>query len=313
MIKNKIYGDTLKEQYRAAAEDKLYRFILDGGKIRGAVLKATKMVSEMRFSHDLGILETLLLGHAYMAVALVGADLKGNERIKLQIDCSGSIKGLSVEANVFGEVRGYLHQNPIPVETPPENYDLSPFFGAGFLSLTKHLEDAKHPFTGKVMLQHGNIAQDMAHYFLTSEQLPTAFNLSVQFDPDGTVVGGGGLLLQVLPGADEAVVKSLEERVRALPSLGAAFAEGEHPSELVQTAFARFAPKLLDDKRIEFMCHCSRKRMQDYLKVLPEKELADILETGPFPLDLRCHHCNSTYSFAPEDIKAVWGKKISGE
>ncbi|MBI5063770.1 MAG: Hsp33 family molecular chaperone HslO, partial [Desulfatitalea sp.] len=218
MKKKKIYGDTLKEQLKASNRDRLYHFILARDSIRGVALHATRMVNEMRWNHELGILETLALGHAYMAAALMSAQLKGNDRIRIGVDCSGPIKGLSVEANAFGEVRGYLDRVPIPIAKPLESFDLAPFFGAGFISVTKYLQDAKHPFTGKVMMEYGSLAKDLALYHLKSEQIPTAISLGILFDKEGEVQGAGGLLLQALPGADDDVLSQLEELVRGLPS-----------------------------------------------------------------------------------------------
>jgi molecular chaperone Hsp33 len=134
-------------------------------------MNGTRMVNEMRANHELGILETLVLGRAYLGAGLMSADLKSNDRISIKIDCSGPIKGLVVEANAFGEVRGFLKRMPIPIEKPMESFDLSPFFGAGFLLVTKYIEGAKQPFTGQVMLKYGNIAKDLANYYLTSEQV----------------------------------------------------------------------------------------------------------------------------------------------
>jgi len=199
MQKKKPYGDTLKEKLLASAKDRLHKFMLAEGAIRGAIMNGTRMVNEMRTNHELGILETLVLGRAYLGAVLMAADLKSDDRISIKFDCSGPIKGLVVEANAFGEVRGFLKQVPIPLDKPMESFSLSPLFGAGFLSVTKYLEDAKQPFTGQVMLEYGNIAKDLANYYLTSEQVPTAFNLSIKFDTQGRVTGAGGLFLQALP------------------------------------------------------------------------------------------------------------------
>ena len=127
MIKKMPYGENLKEQLLANARDKLHRFLLLEGTVRGAIVHGTRMVNEMRANHELGILETLVLGHGYLAGALMCADLKGDKRITLQIGCSGPIKGLLVEANAFGEVRGYLKNVPIPIEKPLEDFNLAPF------------------------------------------------------------------------------------------------------------------------------------------------------------------------------------------
>jgi hypothetical protein len=106
------YGNTLKEQYLASARDRIATFLLAAGEVRGAILNGTRMVNEMRANHELGILETLVLGRAYLGIALMAADLKGSDRVALLINCSGLIKGLSVEANAFGEVRATSNRSP---------------------------------------------------------------------------------------------------------------------------------------------------------------------------------------------------------
>lgn len=98
----------------------------------GGIINGTIMINEMRANHRLGILETLVLGHAYIACGLMSAQLKGADRITLQVDCTGPVKGFIVESSAFNEVRGYLKNVPVPVDKPLEDFDLSPFFGAPF-------------------------------------------------------------------------------------------------------------------------------------------------------------------------------------
>ena len=228
--------------------------------------------------------------------------LKGNDRLSLQIDCTGPIKGLVVEANAAGEVRGFLKNVPIPVDKPLVDFNLSPFFGAGFLSVTRTLEDAKQPFTGRVMMAHGRLAKDLAHYYLTSEQIPTAFSLSVKFDVHGHVAAAGGLFLQALPNADESIIRQLEERVVALPSIAFALAENIAPSDFVQTHLSDFTPRFIDRRHVAFHCHCNRDQIRNLLKMLPLDELKDIQTNGPFPVAIRCHHCNTQYQFDKEQV-----------
>jgi len=309
MIKKQPYGETLKEQHLASAKDRIYRFFLAGGQVRGALLHGTRMVNEMRANHELGILETLVLGHAYLGVGLMTANLKGSDRVGLRIECSGPVKGLDVESNAFGEVRGHLKQVPIPLEKPPESFNLSPFFGAGFIRVTRFLEDAKSPFTGQVEMRYGSIARDLAWYYLTSEQIPTAFNLSVKFDTNGVVTGAGGLFLQVMPEADEAIIKELENLVVSLPSIGESFAADLPARDLVQEAFCKQSPEFLADYRVEFMCHCNREKIQNMLMMLPTHDLKDIRDNGPFPLEIKCHHCNTAYLFEKEELAGIYGQR----
>ena len=309
MEKKKPYGDTRKEQLLAGARDKLYNFLLADGAVRGVILHGTRLINEMRANHELGILETLVLGRAYLGVGLMSADLKGNDRVSIKIDCSGPVKGLVAEATAYGEVRGYLKRVPIPIEKPMEDFNLAPFFGAGILSVTKHLEGAKHPFTGQVELRYGNIAQDLAYYYLTSEQIPTAFNLSIKFNRQGEVIGAGGLFLQAMPEAGDELTAELEERVIHLPSLGVEFAAARDPEALVHEIFKAYRPRFLANRRIEFLCHCNRERLKNLLTLMPIDELEDLKDKGPYPIEIRCHYCNTPYYFTQQDIQKIYGRR----
>jgi molecular chaperone Hsp33 len=292
-------------------KDCLHAFLMANGAIRGAVLDGSRMINQMRWNHELGILETLVLGHAYLGACLMGAGLKGQDRLGLQVDCSGPIKGLVVEANATGEVRGFLKNVPIPVEKPLEDFNLSPFFGAGFISVTRILADAKRPFTGKVMMIHGSLAKDLAHYYLTSEQTPTSFSLSVKFDSQGSVAAAGGMFLQAMPNTEDALARRIEARVLALPSIAALLAEGTAPAEVVRTYFGDYSPRFIDRREVGFVCHCSRDQIRSVLTLLPMDELKDIQKNGPFPIEICCHHCNRNYTFDREHIDLIVAARFS--
>jgi molecular chaperone Hsp33 len=286
------------------------RFLLGDKAVRGVLVRGTNLINGMRTRHGLGLLETLVLGHAYLAAALLATSLKGDkDRLALRIECSGPIKGLVAEANAAGEVRGYLRQNPIPLEKPLESFDLSPFFGAGFLSVSTHLEGASQPFTGTVMLEHGSLALDLSQYFQTSEQTPTAIALSIQFDGDGLPVGAGGLLLQAMPGVEPVLMGELEECLAGLPSLGRYFAEGGGAGALLAEQFGVFQPEIFTTAPLCFACLCSKEVISVRLLTLPEKDL-DELRSGPFPVETCCHYCNTTYLFDRQDMETLWQERI---
>jgi len=264
------------------------------------------MVNEMRANHDLGPLETLMLGQAYIAVSLLCSTLKTrNDKISMNIQCSGPVKGLDVESNVFGEVRGYLKTQQIEVKNPEKIKYLSTLYGAGFLTMTKYLENAPTPYSGQVALEHGSIAEDLAHYFLISEQIPTGFKLSVFFDDKEEVVGAGGIFLQALPGADTSKVIEAEKMIQNIDSLGEAFANGRSPEDIIHKEFSNLEPKFLSNSRVEFFCRCSKERMEGYLRNLPKEEKEDMMENGPFPVEVRCHHCNSVYRFSKDELQIL--------
>lgn len=303
MIKKDIFNKDVKERLKSSAKDKIYRFIMADRMIKGTIVHSTQVVNEMRANHKTGPLETLILGQAYIAASLICSGLKGkNDRISMDIQCSGPVKGLDVEANVFGEVRGYLKTQPIAVENPEEINNLAALFGAGFLTVTQYLEDAPAPYSGQVALEHGGIAENLANYFLVSEQIPTAFKLSVFFDERDEVKGAGGIFLQAMPGADPVKVGEVEKMIRGLDSLGELFSRGKAPEEIIQDKFSNLEPKFLNSSRVEFFCRCSKDKMAGYLRSLPKEEKKDMQKNGPFPLEIRCHHCNSAYQFGKEEL-----------
>ncbi len=311
MIKKQLFGKTLKEQLKASARDRVHSFLLADQTIRGAFINGTRMVNEMRSNFGYGFLETFVAGQAYLAAGLLSANLKGNDRISIEINCSGPIKGLSVEVNAFGEVRGYLKNSVIPIEKPLENFDLSPFYGNGLIKITKYLEDLKQPYTGQTILQHGNLAEDLSYYFFTSEQTPTVFNVSLQFDNDGNVTGAGGLFLQVMPGASEESLTELEEMIKKLDSPGALMSKKEDPAKIITSTFEGLTPQILDDYRVEFFCRCSSKTIGNYIMMLPVEDLTDMAQNGPFPVVTTCHNCNTTYEYSKEDIQFILDGRLN--
>ncbi len=306
MEKADIEDTQLNSHLETIEEDRMDIFLLAEGSLRGAVVHGSTMINEMRANHELGILETLTLGHAYIAAALMSSMVKGRDRIGFSIECGGPIKGLQTEANALGEVRGFLSQVPIPVESPLDNFDLSPFFGPGFLTVTKTLQSARNPFSGKVMLQHGNIGEDLAYYFHTSEQTPTAFHLSVQFDREGRAVGAGGLFLQVLGGIEEASLGEAEQRLSSISSPGRFFSEGGTTQELIQEGFSDFGPDIIATREVKFFCGCRKERFGAFLAALKPPEKEDIRKNGPFPLRTTCYYCGTTYEFSKTEIEELF-------
>jgi molecular chaperone Hsp33 len=305
MIKKRLEGYSNKELLLLKNKERLHSFLLDNGKIRGSLLHGTLFVKEMRLNHDLGILETFILGQAYLGIALMTSNIKKDDRIALKLECSGPLKGLYVESNSHGEIRGYLKANPIPINKPLESFDISPFLGEGFIEVIHFPEYAKQPYTGHIKLKFKNLASDLANYYLESEQTPTYFNLSIKFNKDGTVTGAGGLLLQTMPDAGEDSINKLENIVKEIPSIGGAFADGIEPEIFIKDSLKSLSPKILSNKRVEFFCPCNMDSMFKMLSGMDKKTREDIAKNGPFPLEIKCHNCNTVYKFDEKKLQEL--------
>ena len=308
MVKSPIENKELKTLLDSLPDDSRDIFLLAGGKVRMTLVSATHTVNQMKANHRTGLLETYVLGQAYIAGLLLTSCVKGDDRIQMTIECGGPIKGISIESWAVGAVRGYLVENPIRLDKPLETLDTSMLFGPGFLTVSKVLEGSREPVSGTVMLQYGNIAKDLAVYFDESEQTPTLFYLSLHFDRNGNVMGAGGLFIQAMPGCSREVLEALADKTTSLADLGRSMAEGRSIKEYVEAQFADFAPQELGSSFVAFSCPCTREHFQHYLAGLPQKEKDEIL-SGPFPLDLECFNCGTSYRFMKSDVETLFGKE----
>lgn len=308
MERTKIEDKELLEHLSKLQDDRREVFLLADENIRVSAVSATNMINQMRANHNTGLVETYVLGQGYIAGALLSAQVKENDRIQLNIECGGPIKGMNIEAWACGAVRGYLVNNPIPLDKPLESLDTTFLYGPGFLSVTKFLEDSKTPFTGQIMMEYGNLANDLALYYKQSEQTPSLFYLSLHFDRKGHVYGAGGLFLQALPGCPDSVLEQLQEKSKKLSNLGQWIAEGKTIEDYIESEFSDFSPKHLNHSPIGFSCPCSKKGFIGYLKSLPQKEKEEISK-GTFPLELECFNCGTKYKFEKSEVETLFSEE----
>ncbi len=320
MIKAPVEDKELLEHLDSIEKDGMTVFVMADGLFRGAFYNGTRMVNQMRANHHLGILETMILGQAELCAALLIPMMKGKEHLTFRYDTNGPAAGFSVEADSTGYVRGHLAQNNIPIDKPLENWDLSPFFGEGTVSISRITPESRAPQTGTTEIKYRNIAKDLSWYFAQSEQVNTAFNTSIQLDKAGRVIGAGGLFLQAVPysgglksggtigrsaqtadsGKDsdidiEDVTRRVENAFRAMPSIGNRFAEKGTREDVIYGLFREFNPAAVLERDIIFDCPCSAERFASSIKALGKDEVDDILAHDPDPIEVTCHNCGSVY------------------
>ncbi len=305
MIHQELRDPEHSARLAGLAPDGVTIFTLEGDSIRGALVSSTRMTALMAQAHELGPLETLVLGKAFCAAALLSVTLKGNDRLSLKAEGSGPAQGYVVECSADGSVRGRLFAAPFDMSSLPEHFDSGDLVGPGSLSITRLLAGRTQPVSGLAAAQTGRLAEDLAYYYQVSEQLRTSFTLSAHFDDSGRVAGAGGLYLQALPFASDEALDRVERLVYGLPSLGETFATGASRMDVCLRSFPFFDFNMLDERPVRFLCPCDRERMSSFIAALPEAELVDLAEHGPFPVELRCHNCNSNYRYKKDEIKAI--------
>lgn len=294
-----------KEYLIAKDQDRLTPFTLCQARIRGAYVQANLVVREMAIEHRLGPYETYLLGQGFIASLLMTSNMKDEDQLQLRVQSQGPARGFSVEANVRGEVRGYLFQNPITVPAGTDNLSISQAMGDGLLSVSRTFDRVKIPSTGTVAYKGGDLADSLVHYYDQSEQTRTAFDISLFFNRDGVCLGAAGLMLQAMPGCEDDEWNTAAQRLAQIPSIGENAAAGHDPSALLEFWFSEMVPVLHQSRRVEFFCPCSKPRFEFFLKGLPPQDKKEILEEGPFPLEIRCHNCSSLYLFPKEELEKI--------
>lgn len=320
MKKIEIADKELVEKINALPKDEMAVFVMADGRIRGALFHGTRFVNQMRAQHNLGILESLVLGQASLCAALMIPLMKGQEHLCWKYDVDGPAAGFSIEADSTGYVRGFLYNEHIPVDKPLENWDLKPFLGTGSMSVSRiHKEDSA-PHISTVEVNSGNIAEDLAWYYKQSEQISTAFNTGIQFDRQGRVIGAGGMFLQVMPEtggknnsgaskssssdaeADGQFLARVEMAFKTAPSLGQWFSEGGKIEDIVYGLFREFTPSIALRRDIRYDCPCSEETFANYIKMLPKQERDDILRKKE-PLEIQCRNCGSVYTISVEKLQ----------
>lgn len=282
---------------RAAAAD---------ASIRAFAITSREIVETARRCHDTWPVMTAALGRLLTAGAMMGTMMKGEkDLLTLQIQCTGSAKGLIVTADSSGNVKGYA-QEP-HVDLPPNalgKLDVGGALGHGILSVIKDM-GMKEPYVGQCELQTGEVAEDLTYYFATSEQLPSAVGLGVLVNPDGSVRQAGGFIIQLMPFASDEVIESLEKRIAEIDSVTRMLERGLVPETILEEILAGMGLEVTDKRPVAFRCDCSKERISRALSTINRKDLEDIINDGE-SIEVKCQFCGHAYTFGIEELKELY-------
>lgn len=289
---------------------KLYRAISADGSAFAAVLDAKDIVSEIERIHKTSAVVTAGLGRLTIGASLMGYMLKGkDDSITLRVDADGQTGQLVAVSDSMGNVKSCVN-NPV-VEIPLNAQGKLDVGGAvghnGTLSVVKDL-GLKEPYVGVVPLVSGEIAEDIASYYATSEQIPTVCSLGVLVNPDLSVKSAGGFLVQLLPFADEKCIDVIENNLKKLRPVSAMLADGTTPEEIAGILLDGLEPEPLDESEPVYKCDCSRERTEKILISLGKQELSSIADEGK-DTSVSCHFCGKEYIFTAEEIRKLAEKQ----
>ena len=196
--------------------DKIIRCITSDGAIMASALDASDICFTAQRLHKTSPAATAALGRLLCAASIMGNSLKQSKAtINLRVNGDGPIGSVLAVGDSKGNVRGYVTNPDCPTEYyNSKKINVSAAVGKeGTINVIRDY-GAGDPYIGQVPLYSGEIAEDITNYYATSEQIPTVCALGVLIDKeDGQVLLAGGLLIQLLPGADETTIDKLEKNI----------------------------------------------------------------------------------------------------
>lgn len=289
--------------------DYVLRGVSEDGSVKLWLAQTTELCEEGRRRHDAWSVAAAALGRLLTAGVFFGQNLKNaKDSVTLRVNGDGPLGALTVVAGADGTVRGFVGCPHLDIPRREDGHlAVGAAIGNGTLTVIKDMGYGE-PYSGTVNLVSGEIAEDVAEYFLESEQTPAAVGLGVSIAPDGTVGAAGGFMLQVLPHADEQVIKQLELNLAMLPSVSSMVANGLTLTEMGNEIMLGVPWRELTRGPIKYQCTCSRERMRGALVSLGYKELKELFDekqAAGEDTEVLCRFCGEKYHFAPADLKEM--------
>lgn len=285
--------------------DYLVKALAYDGQVRAYSARTTETVSEAQRRHYTWPTASAALGRSMTASVMLGAMMKGEEKLTIKINGGGPLGTILVDANAKGEVRGY-------VSNPQTHFDLNEqgkldvrraVGTEGTLSVSKDV-GLLQPFVGQVPIVSGELGEDFTHYIVTSEQVPSSVGVGVIVNPDNTIQASGGFIIQLMPGTSETIITEIENRLKEIPTISNMVRQGMTPEEILHEVLGKENVNILDDMPVNFQCQCSRDRIHNAIISLGPVEIQDMIETDG-QAEAQCHFCNENYLFTKENLEAM--------
>lgn len=285
--------------------DYLIKALAYDGQIRAYAVRTTETVSEAQRRHQTWRTASAALGRTMTAGVMMGAMLKGEDKLTIKINGGGPLGPILVDSNAKGEVRGYVTNPQVDFEhNEYGKLDVRRAVGTdGLLSVVKDT-GLRDFFSGQVPLVSGELGEDFTYYFAVSEQIPSSVGVGVLVNPDDTILAAGGFILQVLPGAEDAIISKLEERLNTIPPISKLIEKGLTPEEVLAELLGKENVQVIETMPVHFQCTCSKERFSDAIIGLGKQEIRAMIEEDG-QAEAHCHFCNEKYLFTKEELEEM--------
>jgi molecular chaperone Hsp33 len=283
------------------------------GSARIIAINSKEMVNDAIKYHNLSPTAAAALGRTLTAASMIGVMLKNkNDSVTVTFNGDGVCGKILAVSDYYGNTKGFV-QNPqadLPLNSKGK-LDVAGAVGKGSMYVVRDVGE-REPYVGMIPIVSGEIAEDITHYFATSEQIPTVCALGVLIDKDYKCISAGGYMIQLLPGTEDAFIDKLEQRISVVPPVSTLFSTGKTNAEYIKDILGDIEFDVFDEADVSYYCDCTKQRVENALISMGEKDMTEIIEEGK-DIDVSCQFCDKTYTFTPQNLKNLLKRATSND
>ena len=274
-------------------------------------INSREMVNDAIKYHNLSPTAAAALGRTLTATSMIGVMLKNkSDSVTVSFNGDGVCGKILAVSDYYGNTKGFVQypQADLPLNSKGK-LDVAGAVGHGSMYVVRDVGE-KEPYVGMIPIVSGEIAEDITEYFAKSEQIPTVCALGVLIDREYKCISAGGYMIQLLPGADDAFIDKLEERIAVVPPVSTLFSTGKNNEEYIKDILGDIEFDIFDEADVSYYCDCTKQRVQNALISMGQKEMTEIINDGK-NIDVTCQFCDKVYTFTPQDLKNLLKKAKS--
>ncbi|ANZ34183.1 Hsp33 family molecular chaperone HslO [Staphylococcus carnosus] len=286
-------------------QDYIVKALAFDGDIRAYAAVTTNAVQEAQTRHYTWPTASAALGRTMTATAMMGAMLKGDQKLTVTVDGHGPIGRIVADADAKGDIRGYVTnpQTHFPLNDQGK-LDVRRAVGTdGTLTVVKDV-GLKDYFSGSSPIVSGELGDDFTYYYATSEQVPSSVGLGVLVNPDNSIKAAGGFIIQVMPNAKEETIDKVEKAIGNMTPVSKLIDQGLSPEELLTEILGKENVKFLETVPVKFECNCSHEKFLNAIKGLGEAEIQAMIDED-HGAEAECHFCRAKYQYSEAELKGL--------
>jgi molecular chaperone Hsp33 len=294
-------------------KQRIHKYVPKDLSFRAAVVNATDVVREMQTIQGTYPVSTMAVGRAMVAAALMASQLKEGHMVSLYFRGDGPLEMFFAEASFEGEVRGYSPHPQLEIHPKLGATNVGLAIGQGTLTVVRTLPVLGQPARGTVELQTGEVGDDVAFYLLQSHQIPSLVTLGLKLNPYGHVESAGGMIIELMPGAPEELIKNLEKNFSQVRSISEKLAAGATAQDICDLYLNGIPMIELDHPHeLQYKCKCSKERLANALMLLGHMEVEKMIEANQLA-EAKCEFCGRTHVLAVAELEEILTKLRAGQ